>query len=217
MDVGRVNIGAGRRAIRSATEGGSVDPGLAEPYYREGEGEDNVTSHGRRPIPMKTVNTDGRAVGIPHAGREVPPVVEDHALAIFLGGTKSAAEVERSLGLRTGYLGIALRRRYGDVNTLKRALQGSLLESSLVMVEHAMLNVTEMSPAQAMLGAKIAVDASNTLEKSMREAPKTIDFSQLSELGEGLSRIQAYITGAGGAVGSEGLEIRSNEDEITRD
>ena len=200
--TGRVNIGAGRTKRVLPT---TVDVGAAEPW--------DVTSQvPMKPIPMVTTR-DGELR--PDARRETPVVLEEAAIGDFLKTPVAASVIEARYGLRRGYLGQALRRRYGDVGTLKRALQGSLLESSLVLVEHAMLNVEEMTPAQAMLGAKIAIDASVTLEKSMREAPKTIDFGQLAELGEGLGRIQAFITGSGEGLGN--LEITSEDERISRD
>ena len=202
--TGRVNIGAGRGRRMLPT---SVDAGAAEPW------EAGVTSQiPIKPIAMVTTR-DGEQR--PDARRETPVVVEEAAIGDFLKNPVAASVIENKYGLRRGYLGQALRRRYGDVGTLKRALQGSLLESSLVLVEHAMLNVEEMTPAQAMLGAKIAIDASVSLEKSMREAPKTIDFGQLAELGEGLGRIQAFITGSGEGLGN--LEITSEDERISRD
>ena len=209
--TGRVNISAGRsRRVLPQT----VDIGEAEPWE---PGQSSVTSQSEvipamRPIAMVTTR-DGEQR--PDARRETPVVVDEAAIGEFLKKPVPASVVEAKYGLRAGYLGRALRRRYGDVGTLKRALQGSLLESSLVLVEHAMLNVEEMTPAQAILGAKIAVDASVTLEKSMREAPKTIDFGQLAELGEGLGRIQAFITGSGEGLGN--LEITSEDERISRD
>ena len=202
MRGGGANIGTGRRKLAAIIGDRVVDPGLATPEMS------HVTSHGM--VPVKHPE---------HASRETPVVVEDAAIAEFFQKPQSAAEVERRFGLRRGYLGQALRRRYHDVASLKRALQGSLLESSLVLVEHAMLNIEEMTPAQAMLGAKIAVDASVTIERSIREAPKTIDFGQLAEIGVGLARLQAYVTGdtTGATGGITGLEIRSDDEEIRRE
>ena len=211
--TGRSNIGTGRRQIAKVIGSSLVDPGLADVWDR-----DNVTSQPILPPPVKMVKVvepNGDVVERPDARRETPVVVEDAAIAEFLKVPVPASVVEQKYGLRRGYLGVALRRRYGDVATLKRALQGTLLESALVLVEHAMLNVEDMTPAQAMLGAKIATDASVTIEKSIREAPRTIDFGQLADLGEGLSRIHAFITGGG--VEGGGLVLTSDEDEITRD
>lgn len=196
------NIGVGRRKLGSMP---AVDPGLAEPHLLE-----DVTSQ----IPAPTTNPY-------HHARETPVIVEDAAIAKFLAGENGklvpATEVERRFGLRKGYLGIALRRRYGTTAALKEALQGSLMESGLVMVEHAMMHVEEMTPAQAILGAKIATDAALSIEKSRREAPKVIDFGQLAALGEGIMRLNAFVSGEAMATESTGLEIRSNgEDAISR-
>lgn len=207
-----LNIGVGRTQVRRVTQGRSVDPGLATP---EGGGLDVV--YGRKEVPMLEYYENGELVRRPHGSREVVPVVEDAAINEFFASPTSAAEVERKYSLRRGYLGAALRRRYGDVTTLKKALQGSLLESALVMAEHAMLGVEEMSARDAIMGAKIATDAAVGLEASIREAPRTIDFGSLAELGEGLARLQAYVTGDGGAPSDGGLSITSEETEITRE
>ena len=208
LRTGGANIGTGRRKIVAVTGGRSVDPGLATPWEH---GKDS----GDTGVKMVEKYVGGELVKVPaSSSRETPVVVEDAAIGEFLKNPVPASVIEEKYGLRRGYLGVALRRRYGDVSTLKRALQGSLLEAGLVMVEHAMLNVEEMTPAQAMLGAKIATDAAVQIEKSIREAPRTIDFGQLGELGEGLARIQAFITGSEEGLGH--MEITSEDDIVTR-
>lgn len=203
------NIGTGRRRLTAIVGDRVVDPGLATP---EGGGLSVVTSQGFREG-RTVMREDG--VATEHANRETPLVVEDAAIAEFFQKQRTAAEVERAYNLRAGYLGVALRRRYRDVASLKRALQGSLLESALVLTEHAVLHVEELTPAQAILGAKIATDAATTVEKSIREAPKTIDFGQLAELGLGLARLNAFVTGEGDPDAT-GLEITS-DDVISRE
>lgn len=177
---------------------------MNEPVKHPADVEPGDWRAGMRPIPTK-LSADLEEQ-IPHGNRETPIAVEEAALTKFMEGGGTLTAVEQVYGLRKGFLGMALRRRYGDVSMLKKALVGQSLENSLILQEYAIANITELSPAQALLGAKITADTAVAIEKSAREAPKSIDFGALAELGGALAAIEGLLRGDDASEKGEGRQ-----------
>jgi hypothetical protein len=214
--AGRLRID--RRKLQRTLGPGDILAGLrgAEPVTNPADVEPGDWKEGLKPI--RTRPSDDGDEQVPHGNRETPMVVEEAAIATFMQGGKTMASVEQMFALRKGFLGLALRRRYADIPTLKKALVGQSLENSLILQEYAIAHMDELSPAQALLGSKITADTAVAIEKSEREAPKAIDFGSLSELGAALAAIEGILKGEGGdGERAEGLNLTpSDPNPVTR-
>ncbi len=137
----------------------------------------------------KLEETDGRR----GAGCSVPLETEKAAIVAYAGGA-SDAQLEAEFALNTRYVKFALRRRFGNVDTAKRALQGLVMENAIACMAHGGSLIGEMSGPQAIMSGAILVDKALALEKSMEGGDRVIDFNALSEMGKTLKILREVAT-----------------------
>jgi len=160
-----------------------VDPGVNV----EGEWVKGLPERGTG----KVDNVTGEVVERLNPTREIPPAVEDQALAEYAKGASQAA-IEEKYEMAKGYIARCLTRRFGSPDKYRQGLKGLLQELAIACGEHTLAHVEQLHPAQsgALVGTMTA--AIIALEKHEREMPKQIDFGELSRFGETLDRLEAF-------------------------
>lgn len=193
QDVGRPKVsiaGSGAKAMSGATVamkkmtgGGSVLALLGE------EGE-----NARLATLQKLEATDHT-----HAGGggspTVPLLIEKEAIMEVAAGA-SPRQVEKKYDLHQDYVAHALKRRFGSPEAAKQALRGFVLENALACMAVAAVEIPNMTGPQAVMSGAILIDKSLALEKAIAEAPKTIDFGALADMGKTL-KVLREISSAG--------------------
>jgi hypothetical protein len=111
----------------------------------------------------------------------VPLGIEKEAICDYAAGA-SIGEIENKYAISRGYVDYALRRRFGSLEAGKKALMGMIMENALACNVHASAHIEELSAPQAIMSGAILVDKVIALERSIVEAPRTIDFGQLAEM-----------------------------------
>jgi hypothetical protein len=178
-DVGARMAGAATKKIKKITGGGSVLQALGA----VGAQLENATL-------QKLEETDYTH----NPGRtDVPLEVEKAAIVASCAGGASPQVVEAQFGVHKGYVAHALARRFGSPEQAKRALHGLVLENALACQVHAAANITEMTPVQAVMSGAVLIDKALAIEKSLAEAPKTIDFGALQQIGSSLARLKERV------------------------
>lgn len=129
----------------------------------------------------------------------IPAVVED-ALVQSVADGKNYSELEDLYQLNRGTVRAVLIRRFGSIDQMRKALEHQCLENALVLNEHAFQNVRSIAPGQALVGAKIMIDAAVLLSKNRDDRPATVDFDQLHALGATLERVEKRL--------EEGKDVR---------
>lgn len=127
--------------------------------------------------------------------RHVPALLDEQIVQDVADG-KLAAEIQRSYGLRDGYVRAVLIRKFGSIEGMKRALQAQCLENAIALNDYAISHIERIPPDRALVGAKIMIDGALALEKSRVDRPTTVDFAALSALGSTLERIEKVVTGS---------------------
>ena len=127
--------------------------------------------------------------------RHVPTLIDDQIVDDVANG-KYAAEIERSYGLRDGYVRAVLIRKFGSIEGMKRALQAQCLENAIALNDYAVSHIERIAPDRALIGAKVMIDGALALEKSRVDRPSTVDFAALAAWGESISRIEKVISGS---------------------
>lgn len=134
-----------------------------------------------------------------NANLTVPAVVEDSLIQSVADG-KSYSELEDLYQLNRGTVRSVLIRRFGSIDQMRKALEHQCLENAIVLNEHALQNVKSINPGQALVGAKIMIDAAIALNKNRDDRPATVDFDHLEQLGSTLARVEKRL--------EEGKDVR---------
>lgn len=126
--------------------------------------------------------------------RHVPILIDDQIVADVADG-KYSAEIERTYGLRDGYVRSVLVRKFGSIEGMKKALQAQCLENAIALNDYAVSRIDQIAPGQALVAAKIMIDGALALEKSRVDRPNQVDFVALFALGQSLERIEKVVAG----------------------
>lgn len=124
-----------------------------------------------------------------HGALTIPEVVEDALIESVADGS-TYKQLEELYQLNAGTVRQVLIRRFGSIDQMRKALEHQCLENAIVLNEHAFQNVRAIPPGQALVGAKIMVDAAIALSKQRTDRPPTVDFDSLSALGSVLTRVE---------------------------
>ncbi len=129
----------------------------------------------------------------------IPAVVEDAIVQSVADGS-TYADLAELYQLNQSTVRQVLIRRFGSIEQMRKALEHQCLENAIVLNEHAFQNVRQIAPGQALVGAKIMIDAAISLSKNANDRPATVDFDHLASLGATLERVERKL--------EEGTEAR---------
>jgi hypothetical protein len=123
----------------------------------------------------------------------VPALIQDKIVGEVADGAR-AKDIEEKYELRDGYVRDTLIRKFGSIEGMKKALKAQCFENAIALNAWAIQNIRSIAPAQALMGAKVMVDAGLALDKSDREVVPTVDFAALAALGDVLERVEKRIS-----------------------
>lgn len=123
---------------------------------------------------------------------DVPLEVEKAAIVDYASGV-GPAEIAVKYDVQQAFVHHALRRRFGSLEQGKKALLGLVTENALACQIQAAQHIAEMSGPQAVMSGAILIDKLISIEKSIQDTPKTINFGAMTEIGASLKRLRELV------------------------
>ncbi len=115
---------------------------------------------------------------------------EKQEMAVMIAGGASVGVVGKAYGVTASHVRRAMANEFGSVESMKKALLGMSLQNAVACQSIVADKIDELTGSQAVFAGKVLVETALSVEKSIQDAPKTVDFAAIKRIGEGLARIR---------------------------